>query len=282
MRFTTIICSYLFFALLTFNAFALLSSEFFPLFSQVFMLLTQDGRIYNVFSLILLGLAIFMVLINPIKIYRSKNIFGKTAPFVVSLFGIITLSILIILFYWIFNKFNQDLPLFSKTDQSIIMLTHENYYLSIEFFITLLCWIFFVFIPLLYRILSLNFNIDNRLAKSLFILEPSLTTIIITMSATAFHPYFSDLPSRPFNFLLFYTSCGLLIYLLLKRENKLGFYEYANMIFLSFIILCYILCSESILRGIFFNAQITLYMLALLSWCSEWMQNKDELQNKII
>lgn len=281
MKLNTNICSYVFFALMVFNALSLVSSEFFHTFSQIFMLLSHNGRIYNLFSLFFIGAAIFVVIISHISIYKnsSKNIFGKTAPFIVSLFAAVTIVFLLFLLFKLFNRFvSHDI----LNENTIKIPTFMDYFSSIDFFIMLFCAIFLCILPLIYNILSLSLNFKNRYAKSFLILEPNINTIIFTIAALACHPYFSLLPSKYLNFILLFISCGLLIYLLYIKNETFGFYEYLNMIFLSLIILCYISCSESMLRSNFTNAQNALFMFAIFSWCSEWLQNKEALKSKLL
>lgn len=282
MRFTTPICSYIFFALIIFNALALLSSEFLSIFSQVFTLFSQNGSIYNVFSLLFALFAMLITFVNTIKIYRRKKYFGKTAPFMVLLFALIMLVLLSMTMYWLWGKFNIDIntPLLLDGEMQQTQSV-KSYYTSLECIIPVVCWICLVVLPLLYKVLSLRFNIQNRLGKFLFLLEPSTTTIVIIMSANAFYPYFSDLPSRYMYVIFYLVSYGLFLYLLFCNNREFGFYDYINVLLLA-IMLCYvILCSESVLRGHFFNAQLTFYMLGVLSWCGEWVQNRDTLHDQI-
>lgn len=287
MKFNTIICSYLFFALLVFNALALLSAEFLHTFSQVFMLLSHNGRVYNLFSLLFIIISIVLVALTPFAFYKGKNIeskqvFGKTAPFVVSVFAILTLALLLFLFYCAWQGY-----FFKPLIQEDIAIESVGwaYYRSINFFIALFCSLFLCILPLIYNIFSLkknlHMNMQNRYARALIILEPKLSTIIITIAANSCHPFFANVPSKWASFFFLLLSIVLLLYLLSQNPSAFGFYDFANIIFLAFMIMCVILCSESLLRSNFLNAQNTMYMLAILSWCSEWMQNKDALFDKM-
>ncbi len=281
MKLNTIICSYAFFALLVFNMLALLSSEFLPIFSQVFLLLARDGRIYDIFSSIFLCLAILTLLIVPVRIYSKRAIFGKTAPFIVTIISMAILCVLCILLFWLWDKaFLKDIGIM-ELETTYDDFTLYSYITSVKFVVFITCWILLVIMPLLYKSLVLKLNIKNRLSKSLLILEPNMTTIVIFMCAIAFHPYFSNLQSKYIYIPCFIISSCLLIYVIFKDNVEFGFYEYANIIFLAFGILCFVLCSESMLRSDFFNAQFTFYMLGIYSWCASWAYNQEIVSNEI-
>lgn len=281
LRLHTIIYSYLFFALFIFNVLALLSSEFMPVFAQVFALLTEDGRIYDIFSCILLFVALLTLCSMPLRIYTQRSIFGRTTPFVVTFVACALFVLLCMLLYWLWGKIfaHDGMAILPNTNAAVP--TWQDYYTSLEFFIALACWVCLVILPLLYKALSLTINMGHRIGKPMLILEPSMTTIVIVMSATACHPYFSHLPSRFIHFACFVVASVLLIYVLVRRNTLFGFYEYANTILLTLSIFCFVLCSGSMLRGDFFNAQLTLYILGICSWCSGWVHNQELLSDKI-
>lgn len=285
MRFNTIVCSYIFFAILSFNTLALLSSEFSHTFSQVFLLLAQDGKTYDILCLILLSIALLFGLINPIRIYTRKEVFGKTVPFIIMLVAILTISCLLIIFYHIYNKISFNHGLVNESileSKKITSFTQwQEYYMSIEFIVALICWVCLIILPLCYKMLSSHIDIKNRIGKSLRILEPSITTISIGITASAFHPYFSDTASRYTNMLFFYTGTFLLLYVLLRTTMTYRFYEYANILLLSISILLFLLCGRVILMADFYNVQFSFYVLAILSWCGEWVENRDILYNRI-
>lgn len=281
MRLNTIVYSYLFFALFIFNALALLSSEFMPIFTQIFTLLTEDGRVYDIFSCILLCIALVTLLSMPLRIYKQRNILGKTTPFIVTCMTFVLLCVLCFLFYQLWNKIFTKQSLDILFNDDIKTLTWQSYYTSLEFVISLSCWIFLIILPLVYKAVSLTINIQHRIGKSMLILEPSITTVLIIMSANAYHPYFSDLPSRYIHFACFVLANTLLIYVLLRNQKAFGFYEYINVILLAISIFYVVLCSGSMLRGTFFNAQLTLYILGICSWCSEWLSNQKIVHEKI-
>ncbi len=252
-----------------------------PIFTQVFTLLTEDGRVYDIFSCILLFIALLTLCIMPLRIYTKRSTLGKTAPFIVTCIAFVLLCLLAILLYWLWDK------IFTKEDIAIlpsenpIVLTWQSYYTSLEFAISFICWILLIILPLTYKALSLTINIQHRVGKSMLILEPSITTILIVMSANAYHPYFSDLPSRYIHFACFVVANLLLLYVLVRNKKIFGFYEYVNVILLALSIFYFVLCSSSMLRGEFFNAQLTLYILGICSWCSEWLYNQEIVQEQI-
>lgn len=281
MRFNTTVYSYVFFAFFIFNALALLSSEFIPIFSQLFALLTEDGRVYDIFSCILLFIVLLTLIGMPINIYKQRKNIGKTAPFIISFTAFILLCVVCVLLYWLSGKiFEKDSIDLLPNKENVVQIK-QSYFTSMEFFVSFTCWILFIFLPLIYKAFSLKINIEHRIGKSILILEPSITTTIIFIGASAYHPYFSDLVGKYVNFSCFVLSNILLLYVLFRNQKLFKFYEYANIVLLSFSIFYFVLCSGSMLRGEFFNAQLTLYVLGIASWCNEWLYNQEIISEQI-
>lgn len=252
-----------------------------PIFTQLFTLLAEDGRVYDIFSCILLCVAIMTLFSMPIRIYKQHAILGKTAPFIITCTALVLLCVLCALFYQIVGKVfaKHSLELFFSDEMPTP--TWQSYCTSLEFAISFACWIFLIILPLAYKAVSLTINIGHRVGKSMLILEPSITTVLITMSANAYHPYFSSLPSVYLNFTCFIIANILLFYVLLRNQKIFGFYDYINIVLLAVSIFYFVLCSASMLRGTFFNAQLTLYILGICSWCSEWLYNHEALHEKL-
>lgn len=279
MRFYNNFCSYLFFAILIFNALALLSSEFSHAFSQVFMLLSHDGRIFNLFSLIMVVTCVCVVCVNMLNFSKkiNENILGSISLSFILTLCVMLLIIFVFLFFHLWDEFfNVDL-----TQDSIKEYSFKEYFISFNFFLMLICAIFLCICPLIYNILSLYLSVENAYARVFLIFKPDLNTAIFTLSALACHPFFSSIVSKYVSLTLLFIGVILLLRLLMLNIKAFRFYEYANTIFLSLIILCFIACSESLLRSNFYNAQNTLFTLAILSWCKQWLTNLQELKNNL-
>ena len=281
MRLNNVVYSYLFFALFVFNALALLSSEFMQTFKQLFTLLANNGGVYDIFSCILLCLAFVTLFSMPLKIYKRRFVLGRTALFITTCLALVLLCVICMLFYRLWNTFFIKQSLDILFNDETIILTWQSYLMSFEFTFSLVCWIFLIILPLTYKAVSLTINIQHRIGKSMLILEPSITTILIIMNANIFHPYFSSLPSRYIDFAFFVIANILLIYVLLRNQKLFGFYEYVNLVLLAISIFYTVLCSKSVLSGTFFNAQLTLYILGICSWCNEWLYNQEIVHEKI-
>ncbi|RDU71553.1 hypothetical protein CQA66_06220 [Helicobacter aurati] len=284
MRFNTIICSYLFFSLLSFNGLALLSSEFSHTFSQVFPLLAQDGKIYDIFCLILLGVVLLIICCNSLRISVKARVLSKTFLTFVLLIVFIVVSCLSILFYHICAKILFHYTLsndnFLESQKIPNLIEWHEYYTSIDFVVALICGLGFIVLPLCYKMFRLHIDIQNHLGKSLFIFKPRLTSTTIALTASAFHPYFSNISSHYINIIFLCSGACLLLYSLQSKKTY-GFYEYANMILFAMSILLFLLCGKVMLRADFYNAQLSFYLLAILCWCGEWIENYDILHNKI-
>lgn len=266
MRFI-IICSYLLFSFLVFDLFAILSSEFFPLFSELFVLLAQNGKVYDMFSLAIALIAFLAFISNIIAIKRSK-ILNNISVIIPASFMFFTLIFLI---SWLTYK---------------ILITHTKEYIfidsySIAFIISSIIWVILVFLPLTYRILSIRLNLENKLAQVFFVYQPQMTSIIIAMCASAFCPYFYDLSDNKITFIFSIIQSLLIIFLVIKANHTFISYDYVNINLLCLIVLCSILCSASIFKSDFINAQMTFYMLGILTWCFEWGHNIVILKNEL-
>lgn len=283
MRVNDIFCSYLFFALLVFNALALLSSEFSQTFSQIFILLTHNGRIYNILSLVFILCAILCACFNILYFLQksNKSVFDTPSLNFILILSIAVLVVIVFLFLSLWRDFfNYDLDLMQKNTKILNdnEISQSAYFMSLDFFITLVCALFLCVLPLIYSILSLSLSIENPYAKAFLILKPNLNTAIFILAALSCQPYFLNTANNYVNFALLLMGLVLLLRLLFINNKAFRFYEYANMIFLSFIILCFIACSASMLRSDFFNAQNTLFTLAIFSWCKEWSANIESLK----
>lgn len=173
-------CSYLFFALLVFNALALLSSEFSHTFSQVFMLLSHDGRIFNLFSLIFVFVCVCFVCYSLITFYKTINRSVVDSISFITTLCFIVLMILVFLFFYLWNDFfHPDL-----SQDSIKNYTFLEYLRTTNFLLTLGCGVFLCICPLSYYILSLSLSVQNPYARVFLILKPDINTAIFYPSGT--------------------------------------------------------------------------------------------------
>lgn len=274
MRIHTIIYSYLFFALFVFNGLALLSSEFIPVFAQVFILLAENGHVYDIFSFILLLATLFSLYIVVFRFYKQRDIMGRTALFIITCVACILFCALCFLLTTLYGAIFEKEVFIVMAHPDKTIQTLESYIFSSDFVISFLCWLLLVILPLTYKALSVTINIKHRIGKGMLVLEPSITTILIVMSASACYPYFSAMPSRFVYFVFFAIACILLFYVLLRQKATFGFYDYMNIVLFVLGVFCFILCSQSMLRSDFFNTQLTLYILGISSWCNEWLHNQ--------
>lgn len=288
MKSSSIVCSYIFFALLVFDALALLSSEFSSTFSQVFALLSRDGRVYNFFLLLFTGFAIVFSALLPFakmtnkadkNIISTESNLDSKSSFFTFIFMICMLCALVILFIYAWRHF------FVKIDISQEIITESitsPYYKSASFFLLIGCGLLLCIFPLIYDILELKNSqsitpkIQKNYTKILLNFKPNLTTIIISLAGVACHPFFANLQSKWINLGFLCVASALLAYLLVKNSAIFGLYEYANIIFLCLSILCFVLCSESMVRSNFESAQNALFALAILCFSTQCLQSLQE------
>ena len=277
MKINNLTCSYLFFALLSFNALALLSSEFSPTFSRIFALLSQIGKSYDIFCIFLLSVTTIAALINSFRIFSLEKTANAKSAFVSLVASLCATFLMILLLYYLYEKIiiARDFAMETSLDSRNYLEIESTwgYYESTQFFISMFCWVFLILLPLCYDLFRLNLNLEKSLARTLLILKPSLTTAAIAIVASAFHPCFSDLASRYASLLFACSGGGLLAYLIISGRGKFGFYDYANALLLALALLLFLLCSNTLIRADFYSAQLSFYILALLSWCGDWVEN---------
>lgn len=285
MKFDIALNSYLFFALFIFSSLALLSSEFSDTFSQLFMLLCRDGRAYNIFSIIILMLSVCVLLVNLIRVHKKRGLFSKTTFFISTMIGVCVIALCSFIIIEILQSYNTDSSTMISVgidNGMVLMRDTRGYIFSMDFFLFLFSFILLIFLPLIYRIVSLNLNIESRIAKSLLILKPNVSTVLMAIFAISFQPFLFVNTANYFEFIIFIFSFILLCIVLICKKSEFGFYENMNLFILCIGILVFSLCSNSIFYTDFYNARIGFYSVSILSWCSGWSFNIYKLEDKLL
>ncbi|PAF50542.1 hypothetical protein [Helicobacter sp. 13S00477-4] len=267
-----VIFSSVFFLFFIFSIFALLVSQFSDIFSQLFLILTGDDRVYTTLIRFFYFFGILMSLGYVVfSAWVQKDIFIQR------LFS----ACICIIFIFIFIL-NMSI---SKTFDSIIVglvSIQEISHLSlteligknfIYIFISGFFYLFFLILPLVVFGFNYQFNQNNKIGKCLAFFCPSLNICIVVLFASAFQAYYDK--SNLFLYIDFLTFCVcfiLFFQVFLSRKDFLGFYEYANILLLVIGILVFLFCSNTLSQAEnYYNARMSFYLLGFLGWCGEWM-----------
>lgn len=258
-----LVFSYAFFFLFVFVSLALLVSTFSETFSQLYVLLTQSGRIFDLFlyGFILVGFG-FCVSALILSSWNQQYDFYYKSTIIVLALGFI--------FLFCFSLFT------SSPEVDLLNLifsdgAHGGFQRDPYAIVVLggmyLC---FVALPLLYLLLGLRVR-KNSFGEFLLDLMPSVNVIIYALMGLAlqgfFHKsrgiYYMDL----FSFLLGFFA----LLLLFKRKKKMfGFYERVNLFLLCVGIVFFILSSK-VIEEADFVGRYCFFAFAFVAWCGEWM-----------
>lgn len=257
------IFSYIFFFLFVFVSLALLVSTFSTTFSQLYILLTQKGRIFDLFLYIFLlagfGFCISALILSSWN--QHYNLYYK---------GCITVFSLGFIFVFCF------LLLRTSPDEDLLNLIFNdgNYggferepYAIIIFVVMYLC---FVFLPLLYLILGGRMK-RNSLREFFLNLMPSINVIIYTLMGFALQGYFHKARGVYYLDLFFFLVAFFALLFLFQQEKKMfGFYERVNFALLCLGIVFFALSSR-IIEEANFVGRYCFFTFAFVAWCGEWM-----------
>lgn len=272
------ISSYIFFFFLTFTLLSIGVSEFSKSFSQLFYFLCKDGMVYSIFVKLLYGIiaftALFYIIISHQSLAPKTQDFKKTH---LSKTLVAAFIAVIFFFIWIFSLFSPEQDFFAQ----LRLQTHEIAYLDfwallghkfVPIIITAFFTLFFLYLPLIFWIIGAYFDLSYLTHRFAYTFFPSINVCIFTLFASALQPYY-DKPNLYLyiDLFVFLLALVLLLWVFIKKKFLFGFYEYAHLLFLVFV-LCFILLSSSVLADSdYFNARYSFYLFAFLVWCCEWM-----------
>lgn len=258
-----IVFCYIFFFLFVFTNLTILVSNFSSTFSQLYSLLTQDGRIFDIFlyTFYILGFCISLsALILSSWNHKDDMRYKSAMVFLALLFMFaLTLGLLysnhqVALFDLVFN--GDEIGGFRKNPYAVFILGF--FYLG------------FVLFPLGYWLLGVRFR-ANALGKFLEGIRPSINIVIFTLMGFALQGFYSK--SKPIYYLdlVFFLIGFVLLLIVYRRYRKLfGFYEMINLFFLCLGIIFFAFSSK-IIESVDFVGRYCFFACAFVAWCAEWM-----------
>ncbi|PAF45287.1 hypothetical protein [Helicobacter sp. 11S02629-2] len=272
MKHNIIISSYTFFVLALFTMLALLASEFTTTFSQLFILLSKNGRIYDVFSMIICIAGIVSIFYTASFIYKRKTSESKKAILILSIACVLSLLFLLFLFWHLLDHAKSIVVNEISVEEDIRFYKFSSYAASLNGILFFLSFIFFIFLPVLYRLISLSLNLSSRTGRLLSILEPNKTTIVIFLFAAILEPSFAA-SDKLFYIDAFLFLIGAIMFLVMAFMKKalFRFYDYVNITMLALGILVILVSVNAMSNSDFYNARFCFLILGFVSWSASWI-----------
>lgn len=259
--------AYLFFSLFVFVSVSLLVSKFSSTFSQLFLILSGGGRVFDVFLklLLLLGIALCLYALIVSSWNQKEDLRSK-----ILMMGFCLLFV----FLFAFGFYGKDsiglMDLILEIEQKRSFW--EIFWEHLDEIFVFGCFYFcFVFFPLLCLVFDVFPHSKSWLGRTLLQNRPSINIVIYTLMGSALQSFFHK--SYWFfylDLLAFIVGFLLLCLVYWKYKNAFGFYEICNLSFLCFEVLIVALCSDLIEEKVFI-ARYVFLVFALVAWCAEWM-----------
>lgn len=258
-----VIFCYIFFFLFVFVSLAVLVSNFSSTFSQLYSLLCQDGRIFDIFlyAFYMLGFSLSLYALILSSWNRKDDMRYKSTILLLALFFMfaLTLSLLysnhqVDLFDLVFK--GDEVGGFEKNPYSVIILG--------------IMYCAFVLFPLCYWLLGVRFR-ANALGKYLEGIKPSINVVIFTLMGFALQSYYHKAKSIYYLDLAFFLVGFILLLVVYRRYKKLfGFYEIVNL-FLLCVGIVFFAFSSKVIENVDFVGRYCFFACAFVAWCAEWM-----------
>lgn len=252
---------------------SLIVSRFSVTFSQLFLLFSQEGRIFDLFLHLLYCLG-FLICLYAL-IWEDSNDQKESWEIWMTL-GLC----LLFMYLFVFSLFGDqesrsllDLVLAQEQSESFEKVFWNHFG---EMIICGIFYIFFLFAPLGCAVLKLSPNNSHPFGKILQRLRPSLNVVIYILMGCALQSYFHK------GHWIFYLdlialggALALLVLALRQGQYNLGFFEICNLAFLS-VGICVFALSSSLIHDANFNARYSFFMLGFIAWCAEWMVSSSD------
>lgn len=258
-----IVFCYVFFFLFVFTSLAILVSNFSSTFSQLYSLLSQDGRIFDIFLYIFCfsGFCITLyALILSSWNHKDEMRYKGVMLFLALLYmfaltmGLIYSTHQVALLDLVFS--GGERGGFEKNPYAIFIL---------GFF-----YCAFVIFPLGYWILGVRFR-NNALGRFLEYIKPSINVVIYTLMGFALQGFYHKAKSIYYLDVGFFILGFLALLWVFYRYRKLfGFYEMFNL-FLLCLAIVFFAFSSKVIESVDFVGRYCFFACSFVAWCSEWM-----------
>lgn len=258
-----VVFCYVFFFLFVFSSLAILVSNFSSTFSQLYSLLTQDGRIFDIFLYLFYALGFCLTLISLILSswnhkddmrYKSAMLFLALVFMFALTLGLLYSNHQVALLDLVFK--GEAVGGFEKNPYAVFIL---------GFF-----YCAFVVFPLGYWLLGVRFR-ANALGKFLESIKPSINVVIFTLMGFALQGFYHK--AKPIYYLdlaFFLIGFFALLWVYRRYKKLFGFYEMVNL-FLLCLGIVFFASSSPVIESVDFAGRYCFFACAFVAWCAEWM-----------
>lgn len=261
LRVNIVFC-YVFFFLFVFSSLAILVSTFSSTFSQLYSLLTQDGRIFDIFLYVfyIVGFCICLYALILSNWNHKDDMRYKITMLFLALFFVFALTLSLL-----YSNHQALLDLVFQGDVRGGFEKNANAVFVLGFF-----YVAFVLFPLGYWLLGIRFR-ANALGKFLESIRPSINIVIFTLMGFALQGYYHK--AKPIYYLdlgVFLSGFLILLIVYWRYKKLFGFYEMINLFLLCLGIVFFAFSSKTI-ESVDFVGRYCFFACAFVAWCAEWM-----------
>ncbi|MBR2111804.1 MAG: hypothetical protein IJ950_02445 [Helicobacter sp.] len=268
------IISCAFFALFSWIAILLISSRFFDTFSYIFFVFIRDQGLFSFLTnaILFCGALIALGFLIVASWYKKLDVWLYAFAL-----GMCVGCVYIVAFCASTEIKPQELTdlllIESSIDHRSMIESLWDYKLRI--ILSLIVYVFFIFMPLIFAILHLVPNTKTYTGWLLDITQPSFNTMVIALFACAFQPfYFKQNAYDYIDLALFAAGIILFFVVLVRQKHTLNFYGYSNLAILIFGVVLVAFCSNILASSDqYFSVRYTLYAFVFIVWCVECMYN---------
>lgn len=258
-----IVFCYLFFFLFVFVSLAVLVSNFSSTFSQLYSLLSQDGRIFDIFLYVfyLLGFSLSLYALILSSWNHKDEMRYKSTILLLALFFMFALTLSLL-------YSNHQIALLDLVFKGNAVGGFEKNPYAV--FVLGFMYCSFVLFPLSYWLLGVRFR-ANALGKFLEGIRPSINVVIFALMGFALQSYHHK--AKPIYYLdlgVFLVGFILLLIVYHRYKRLFGFYEIVNL-FLLCVGIVFFAFSSKIIENVDFAGRYCFFACAFVAWCAEWM-----------
>lgn len=263
----TLVFCYLFFALFVFTALSVLVSFFSSTFSQLFSLMIQNGRIFDIFLsiLFLLGFLGNLGILILSSWNQKEGIYMR---------GLVILGLIGFVFLFVLNLSTMEE---SNPLQDLVLLSQEMRTLAellLEYWVDVLVWgvmyVGFVLLPLVSLVFDSCFVASVFWRRVFEYFRPSLNVVIYALMGFAMQSYFHKNYWVEYVDLFCFLAGFVLLWVLYAKKRRLfGFYERINLSLLCVGVVVFVVTSKLFVGGVLLPRSC-FYVCAVVAWCMEW------------
>ncbi|MDA3966801.1 hypothetical protein [Helicobacter sp. WB40] len=265
LTFPQLLFSSIFFVIAIFNILLLLLSGSVSELSQMFRLMTEPHGVYFFVEITFLVCGFIFSIFSMFRVYNLPKLYMLFIFYMACLF-------LYLLYYEIFVVVRSDLDLFSLEDT--LAFNRDTMFVKPyrQMFVDYIMYIFFVILPSIIYIFSLNFSKQTKIGRILHLTKPNLNVVISTLFAFSIAPFFSGDIFGYIDMVMLVFGVCLVIFIWVKKKLILDSYEYFNLFLLLIISCVMIVCSHKFVDiESYFEIRKSIYAFVLFGWCNMWM-----------